>query len=117
MAKMKKAQHIHIEMGDGEGKGFHGAVVHVQHRPSQREGKHGMVSMPVESDSKVFGEDDGLDMLAHIANHAEIDEKENDNQTDQPEKGEGEDMPEPSRASAAGRMTKEKAARVREKAA
>ncbi len=108
----KEMRRMEIEPAEGGGH----MVTH-HYKEMQRNGKHGIQTSYVEPERHVFGADEAHDMLAHVANHLAIDEKENDNETNQPEAGEGEDMPQLPKASARGRMSKESAERVRGKVA
>lgn len=76
---MKETKRISIEHADGEEGKFHGASVHVDHGPHRREGRHGIVETFQEPEHKTFGENEGYEMLGHIATHLNI-----------PEPGEGE---------------------------
>lgn len=62
-----------------DGEGGHHVTIH--HKPLEREGKHGIQTTYMEPESKDFGSSEGHEMLAHVANHLEINE---------PEAGEGE---------------------------
>lgn len=104
---MKKVAGILIEPAEGEGKGFNGAVVHVHHHPNEREGKHGMVSTPIEPDHKMFGATEGHDLLAHVANHLAIPEMDEHEAVDDEEEESKESK---------GRLSKAAAAKVREAA-
>jgi hypothetical protein len=102
----KEMRRMEIEPAENGGH----TVTH-HYREMQREGKHGIQTSYVEPEHHVFGADEGHDMLAHVANHLAIPEP---NEPDEPAVDEGEDEDRPP---AEARMTKEKAAKVREKAA
>jgi hypothetical protein len=85
---MKEVEHIHIEHADGKKGEFHGASVHVHPAPHRREGRHGIVETPMEPEHRIFGEHEGHDMLAHIANHLSIPEVEEEKEGEGEGKGE-----------------------------
>ena len=69
----KEMRRMEIEPAEGGGH----LVTH-HYKDMQRESKHGMMSSYVEPERHVFGEDEGHEMLAHVANHLEIPEMEGD---------------------------------------
>ena len=86
-----------------------GHTVSHEYKEVQREGKYGLVSSYVEPERHVFGADEGHDMLAHVANHLNIPEAD-EGET------EAEDVKEGAKGEheeAKGRLTAEKAERVR----
>lgn len=108
MAK-KEIRRMEIEPAENGGH----TVTH-HYKEMTKEGRHGIQISYVEPEHHVFGADEGHEMLAHVANHLDIPELSEDepDEPDEPAEGEGEEEPERK-----GRMTKEKAARAREKAA
>lgn len=70
MAK-KEIRRIEIEPAENGGH----TVTH-HHKPMQRTGRHGMVENYIEPENHVFGPGEGHAMLAHVANHLEIPETE-----------------------------------------
>lgn len=57
-----------------DGEGGHHVMRH--YKPMRREGRHGMQESYMEPESKSFGSKEGHAMLAHVANHLEIPETE-----------------------------------------
>ena len=90
-----------------------GHIVTHDYKPTQHQGKHGMNESYVEPEQHVFGPGEGHAMLAHVANHLNIPESE-EGESKAEDKAEGAAG---ERAEAKGRLTAEKAKRVREKAA
>jgi hypothetical protein len=89
-----------------------GHTVTHRYKELQREGKHGLQSSYVEPEHHVFGPDEGHEMLAHVANHLAIPEMEGEDEEEGDEKPRREGKHE-----GKGRMTAERAKRVREKVA
>ena len=58
-----------------------GHTVSHEYKPMQREGRHGMTESYVEPERHVFGADEGHEMLAHVANHLDIPEHEESDET------------------------------------
>lgn len=58
-----------------------GHTVSHEYKPMQREGRHGLTESYVEPERHVFGADEGHEMLAHVANHLDIPEHEESDET------------------------------------
>ena len=101
----KEIRRIEIEPAENGGH----TVTH-HYKDMQRDGRHGLISSYVEPEHHAFGENEGHEMLAHVANHLEIPESA-EGETESEDKVEGA-MGE--RAEAKGRITSDKAKRVRE---
>lgn len=73
----KEIRRIEIEPAENGG---HTVVHHF--KETMREGKHGQMPQYHEPERHVFGEDEGHEMLAHVANHLEIGEHEGHGMTE-----------------------------------
>ena len=104
----KEIRRIEIEPAENGGH----TVTH-HYKEATREGKHGVQMSYVEPEQHVFGAREGHAMLAHVANHLNIPESE-EGESKAEDKAEGAAG---ERAEAKGRLTADKAKRVREKAA
>ena len=62
-----------------------GHTVTHDYKEVTREGKHGIQSSYVEPEKHVFGADEGHEMLAHVANHLQIPEREEKESDETPE--------------------------------
>ena len=110
----KEIRRIEIEPAENGGH----TVTH-HYKEMQREGKHGIQSSYVEPEHHVFGPEDGHEMLAHVANHLEIPEREGTPEDEETPEMEAKSHPKRFLEAALkdkegkGRMTEEKAERVR----
>lgn len=79
MAEKKKSMHhMEIHLSHPKDGKFHGAEVQIHHeREMGHSSKHGLyMGGTPEPDKKHFGETEGHDLIAHIANHLNIPEED-----------------------------------------
>ena len=90
MAQEKKIQHMEIHLAHPHDGKFHGAVVehHFERTPAHTAGRGVFMSEAHEPEKHTFGEGDGHEMLAHIANNANVSEQGADAESDSEDQGE-----------------------------
>lgn len=79
---MSKKEISRVEIEPAENGGH--TVTH-HFKEAMREGRHGIQSSYIEPEHHVFGQDEGHEMLAHVANTLSIPEHEEDESEETPE--------------------------------